>query len=154
MSAVNPNLVNKARGNGVAVGGKALTKPDFYVTSSGDVLPSTFYRYANSKYAPIKQAQNGLLPSKRGGTYVSFDKIDDAIIASDKLQIPYRPDYRVSGDTLNIIDRMAIPKGKWGEADYLEPLTRDFNKFGPGKATQIIINGDVPVYPKTIEKLR
>jgi len=94
------------------------------------------------------------LSAKKGGAYVSFDKYDDAIIASDKLQIPYRPDYRVSGDTLDVIDDISIPKGDWGRASYLEPLTKDFKKFGPGNATQIIIDGEVPVIPSTIEKLQ
>nr|HOO71405.1 hypothetical protein [Spirochaetota bacterium]HPI91269.1 hypothetical protein [Spirochaetota bacterium]HPR49929.1 hypothetical protein [Spirochaetota bacterium] len=56
-------------------------KPDFYVTPSGDAIPGEFHRYASSKHAPIKDAKSGTLPAKRGGTYVSFDKIDDGIVA-------------------------------------------------------------------------
>jgi len=97
--------------------------------------------------------QAGTLPAKRGGTYVSFDKIDDGIVASDKLQIPYRPDYRVSGNSLDIIDKMKIPNGKWGTADYPEPLTKDYKIYGPGKATQVIVDGPIPVDPGTITKL-
>jgi hypothetical protein len=129
-------------------------KPDFYVTEDGIILPSTFYRYGNSKYAPISEAKSGVLPAKRGGMYVSFDKMDDAVVASDKLQIPYRPDYRVSGDTLDVIENIKVPKGDWGRADYLEPVTKDFKKFGPGDVTQATIAGKVPVDPTTIEKLQ
>ena len=131
----------------------AKSRPDFYGTSDGNLWPGTFHRYANSKFAPMSDAKSGLIPQKRSGHYVSFDKIDDAVVASDKLQIPYRPDYRVSGDTLDIIDEIKIPKGDWGRADYLEPLTTDFKKFGPGNATQAIIKGKLPVDPTTIEKL-
>ncbi len=132
---------------------KAIPKPDYYVNSEGNALPSTFYRYAHSKYAPISNAKSGSLPAKRGGTYVSFDKLDDAIVASDKLQIPYRPDYRVAGDTIDVVDKISIPKGNQGRAEYPEPITQDFKKFGPGGVTQATIEGDVPVNPSTIEKL-
>ena len=66
---------------------------------------------------------------------------------------PYRPDYRVSGDSLNVLDNMRIPKGDWGRADYFEPITTDFRKFGPGKSTQVIIDGPFPVNASTIKKL-
>jgi len=98
-------------------------------------------------------AKTGILPAKRGGIYLSFDKIDDGIIASDKLQIPYRPDYRVSGNSLDIIDNMGVPNGNWGRAGYIEPLTVDFRKFGPGKATQIVADGPINVNPGSIKKL-
>ncbi|WP_198263023.1 RHS repeat-associated core domain-containing protein [sulfur-oxidizing endosymbiont of Gigantopelta aegis] len=129
------------------------SKPDYYVKSNGDVYPSAYYRYANSKYSSIEDVKTGMLPKKRGGTYVSFDKIDDSIVASDKLQIPYRPDYRVSGNTLDVIDDIEIPKGNWGQSEKLEPITSDFKKFGPGKATQAVIKGEVPVNPESLEKL-
>lgn len=61
---------------------------------------------------------------------IFFDKMDDAIIAQGKLQIPYRPEYRISFNTLNIIDDIHIPEGKWGTANYLEPIIRDFKMFG------------------------
>ncbi len=132
---------------------KANGKIDFYVTPNGQAVPAQFHRYANSKFAPMQDARAGTLPAKRGGTYVSFDKIDDGIVASDKLQIPYRPDYRVSGNSLDIIDKMKIPNGKWGTADYPEPLTKDYKIYGPGKATQVIVDGPIPVDPGTITKL-
>jgi hypothetical protein len=127
---------------------------DFYVDQSGQAVPGQFHRYSHSSYHPMSQAKSGMLPAKRGGTYVSFDKIDDAVIAQGKMQIPYRPDYRVSGNSLGVIDQMSVPKGSWGSADHLEPITKDFRKFGPGKATQVVIEGPVPVDPNSLTKLR
>ena len=61
---------------------------------------------------------------------------NNAVVMQGKLQIPYRPDYSVSGNTLDIIDNLLIPKGQWGQASHLEPLTKDFKNFGPGKVHQ------------------
>ncbi len=127
---------------------------DFYVDQSGQTVPGQFHRYSHSSYHPMSQAKSGMLPAKRGGTYVSFDKIDDAVIAQGKMQIPYRPDYRVSGNSLDVIDQMSVPKGNWGNADHLEPITKDFRKFGPGKATQVVIEGPVQIDPNSLTKLR
>jgi hypothetical protein len=131
-----------------AVGGA-----DFYVTPKGEAIPGKFYRYWFRRPDTLAQAKAGQLAAKEGGTYVSFDAIDDAIIAKGKLQIPYRPEYRVTGDTYSVLDRISIPRGKWGRADYLEPLAKDFPEFGPGRATQAIVEGPVPVDPDTIFKL-
>ena len=113
-------------------------KADFYVTPKGDVVPSTGYRYCSANNLAVQTAKDGYIEATNKGMYFSFDKIDDSIIAQGKLQIPYRPEYRISFDTLDIIDDIHIPKGDWGKADYLEPITKDFKKFGPGKATQAI----------------
>ena len=113
-------------------------KADFYVTPKGKVVPSTGYRYSFRNVAFIQNAKNGYINARSDGLYFSFDKIDDSIIAKGKLQIPYRPDYRVSFDTLDIIDDISIPKGKWGTADYLEPITKDYRDFGPGGVTQAV----------------
>lgn len=86
------------------------------------------------------------------GMYFSFDRINDAIIAQGKLQIPYRPEYRISFDILNIIDDISIPKGNLGKANYLESITRDFKNFGPEGATQAITYSKAS--SKKIYKLR
>jgi hypothetical protein len=81
-----------------AVGGA-----DFYVTPKGEAIPGKFYRYWFRRPDTLAQAKAGQLAAKEGGTYVSFDAIDDAIIAKGKLQIPYRPEYRVTGDTYSVL---------------------------------------------------
>ncbi|MHB1395126.1 MAG: RHS repeat-associated core domain-containing protein, partial [Clostridia bacterium] len=120
-------------------------RADFYVTPSGDAIPSTGYRYFARNPNVLQSAKNGVLPGKSSGTYFSFDKIDDAIVAQGKLQIPYRPEYRASFDTLKIIDDIKVPNGNWGRADYLEPITKDFLQFGPGKATQAVTTKPVDI---------
>ena len=69
--------------------------------------------------------------------------MDDAVVAQGKLQIPYRPEYRVDFNTLNIIDDVSIPHGEWGTAEHLEPITADFKKYGPGKASQAITYSEI-----------
>ena len=113
-------------------------RPDFYVAPNGDVIPATGYRYSARNVLLIQNAKKGYMVARSDGMYFSFDKIDDAIIAQGKLQIPYRPEYRISFDTLDILDDLHIPKGNWGRANYLEPITKDFKIFGPGGATQAV----------------
>lgn len=50
---------------------------------------------------------------------------------------------KASFDTLQIVDDIEIPKGKWGKADYLEPITKDFHEFGKGGATQAITHKEI-----------
>ena len=118
-------------------------KADFYVTPSGEAIPSTGYRYMSRNPEVVLSAQNGTLPAKNDGMYFSFDKMDDAIVAQGKLQIPYRPEYRISFDTLDIIDDISIPNGQWGQANYLEPITQDYKCFGPGGATQAVTYSEI-----------
>jgi len=114
-------------------------KADFYVTPNGTAFSSTGHRYFGDEKT-LNSAQQGILPAKENGMYFSFDKYDDALEAKDKLQIPYAPTYRASFDTLDNIDNFQIPKGKWNQADYFEPITKDFPNFGTGGATQGLIN--------------
>ncbi len=44
---------------------------------------------------------------------------------------------------IQIIDDIRIPYGSWNQADYLEPITRDFPQFGPGGATQAITDSAI-----------
>ena len=46
---------------------------------------------------------------------------------------------------VTIVDDVEIPKGKWGKADYLEPITKDFPEFGKGGATQAITHKEIKV---------
>lgn len=116
-------------------------------------MPSTGYRYSARNTSVIQNARKGYMVARNDGMYFSFDKIDDAIIAQGKLQIPYRPEYRLDFDTLNIINDIHIPKGKWGAAEYLESITKDFKAFGPGGATQVVTYSQIGSIKK-IFKLR
>lgn len=122
---------------------KGGLKADFYVKPNGDVIPSTGYRYSARNTTVIQNAKSGTIAARADGTYFSFDSFDDAVVAQGKLQIPYRPEYRIGFDTLDIIDDISIPNGKWGTASYLEPITNDFKNFGPGKATQAVTYSEI-----------
>lgn len=52
--------------------------------------------------------------------------------------MPHDAAIRLEFDTSQILDDVRIPKGAWGQADYLEPLTKDFPQFGEGGATQAV----------------
>lgn len=110
---------------------------DFYVTPSGDAVPATGYRYV-SKKAPYlnNMKKNMVIPANPDGTYISFNIYNTANPGA--LQVPHDASVKVSFDTLQIIDDLSIPYGNWGKASYLDPITKDFPKYGVGGATQAI----------------
>lgn len=81
------------------------------------------------------------IPSRIEGTYISFDKFDTP--APGKLQVPHDASIRGSFDTLQIIDDIRVPNGCWGDASWLEPITEDYDIYGPGGATQAITNHEI-----------
>ena len=56
------------------------------------------------------------------------------------LQVPHDASIRGSFDTLQIIDDIRIPKGVWGKASWLEPITKSYPEYGAGGATQAVTN--------------
>ncbi len=83
------------------------------------------------------------IPENPNGTYFSFDNYN--IANPEALQVPHDASVKVSFDTLQIIDDINIPYGKWGEALYLEPITKDFSEFGSGGATQVITHSEIVI---------
>ncbi|AEY67515.1 hypothetical protein Clo1100_3377 [Clostridium sp. BNL1100] len=119
--------------------GVTQAKPDFYVTPSGDAIPSTGYRYMSENAPYMKNLKESMtIPENPNGTYFSFNKYD--IANPGALQVPHDAAYRASFDTLQVIDDIRVPNGKWGQARHLEPLTKDFPQFGSGGASQVITN--------------
>ena len=115
---------------------------DFYVKPNGDVVPSKGYRYVSSKAEYLPEINKSMvIPENNKGTYFSFDKFD--IASPSKLQVPHDASIRLEFDTLQIIDNIRIPNGKWDTADYLEPITKDFKIYGKGGATQVITNESI-----------
>ena len=140
---VQQNYLNVMQQSGISsedmAGIEGVSNADFYVTPSGEAIPSTGYRYM-SQNAPYIDSlkENMTIPENPNGTYFSFDKYD--IANPGALQVPHDAAYRASFDTLQVIDDIKVPNGNWGKADYLEPLTNDFPQFGQGGATQVITN--------------
>jgi len=46
---------------------------------------------------------------------------------------------------LDYINDMSIPRGNWGQANYFEPIVRDFPQYGSGGATQAIVNNNINI---------
>jgi len=114
-----------------------LSHPDYYVTSDGDVIPSTGYRYsAGEKF--LESIKNGFLSARPDGTYFTFENFSEQAAARSALQMPYTPQLGASFDTLQIINDIQIPHGMYGTSSILEPITTDFPGFGVGGATQAI----------------
>jgi RHS repeat-associated protein len=114
-------------------------RPGFYARQDGTLVPSQGYRHVSSNAPYLADlVKTGRMPANSRGTYLSFTRIDDLSTAPGLLQVPHDAAIRIEFDTADIADELAIPRGKWGEADYLEPITKDFPEFGPGGATQAI----------------
>lgn len=149
------NVADDATGqlsNNAALRTSETLRPDFYVRPSGEVIPATGYRYSSGEQF-VATVENGFLPARTEGTYFSFNRYNTSSLARDQLQLPYSPEYGVSFDTLPIIDDIHIPHGMWGEAEYLEPLARDFPGWGAGGGTQAITYSPIPVNTRNLWRL-
>lgn len=121
--------------------GTPKPKTDFYVTPSGDVVPSTGYRYMDSKYT-----EKILETYKAPGSYFGFDKFNTGSEARNALQISTDwSDARLRGefDTLQVIDNIRIPLEKGGKGPFLEPITKSYPEFGTGGYRQVITNSEI-----------
>lgn len=100
-------------------------------------MPATGYRYMLAEASYMESLKNTMeIPANPSGTYITFDKFD--VPTPGRLQVPHDASIRGSFDTLQIIDDIRVPNGKWGQASWLEPITKDFPKYGPGGATQAL----------------
>ena len=123
---------------------KNATKADFYVKPNGDAVPSTGYRYMSENNKHLGEVKNTMtISANPDGTYFTFD--DFSSPNPGALQVPHDASVKVSFDTLQVIDDIEIPKGKWGSADYLEPIIKDYPEYGPGGATQVITHQQISV---------
>lgn len=117
--------------------GSSSVKTDFYVKPNGEIVPATGYRYMPAEASYMDSLKNTMeIPANPSDTYITFDKFD--VPTPGRLQVPHDAAIRGSLDTLQIIDDIRIPNGKWGQASWLEPITKDFPKYGPGGATQAL----------------
>ena len=117
--------------------GKTSVKTDFYVKPNGEIVPATGYRYMPAEASYMDSLKNTMeIPANPSGTYITFDKFD--VPTPSRLQVPHDASIRGSFDTLQIIDDIRVPNGKWGQASWLEPITKDFPKYGHGGATQAL----------------
>lgn len=88
-------------------------------------MPATGYRYMPAEASYMESLKNTMeIPANPSGTYITFDKFD--VPTPGRLQVPHDASIRGSFDTLQIIDDIRVPNGKWGQASWLEPITKDF----------------------------
>lgn len=116
-------------------------KTDFYVRPNGEIIPAKAYRYVPST-APYREelVRTGRVPENSNGTYLSFNKYDQPGIARDRLQLYEKNDaaIRIELDTKQVLEDVRILRGRYGTADHLEPLTKDYPEYGVGRATQAV----------------
>lgn len=112
------------------------TRPSFYVTADGTAIPATGYRAVGGSSVP--QAEAGNIMSGSGTTYITFTDISgmSGSQAGSVLQLPFTPTYYATFDTLQIIDDLSIPGGRWNTLATPEPITTTFPNFGVGGASQ------------------
>lgn len=134
-----------------AVAATPANRPMFYVNSAGEAIPSTGYKYIDTNSAELGVIKStGSLPARsvERPHYMTFDNFDDSATAIDRLQVPSQFNdgrYKVTFDTLQTVDELKVPNGRWGEADYLEPMTNDFPEFGQGGASQAVYTKPIKV---------
>jgi hypothetical protein len=85
----------------------------------------------------------GRIPPGSKGNYLSFNKYTGQEVPGGKVQMPGQARYRAEFDMKPYIDNVRIPNGDYGKATYLEPIAEDFPKYGPGGATQAIVEHDI-----------
>ena len=129
--------LNAQREAGAGKSGTSSVKTDFYVKPNGGIVPATGYRYMPAEASYMESLKNTMeIPANPSGTYITFDKFD--VPTPGRLQVPHDASICGSFDTLQIIDDIRVPNGKWGQASWLEPITKVFPKYGPGGATQAL----------------
>ncbi|MBD5546187.1 MAG: hypothetical protein HDQ97_02075 [Lachnospiraceae bacterium] len=117
---------------------KGSSRTDFYVTPSGDVVPSTGYRYMSSS-----NASDALNTGKQYTTYIGFDKFDSALQARDAFQVsPNWSDCKVRGtfDTLQVIDDMYVPTTLGNTTSIPEPFAISYPEYGNGGIQQFRVD--------------
>jgi hypothetical protein len=119
-------------------------KTDFYVRPNGEVIPAKGYRYVSSNSQNLNEIiETGKTLPNEKGTYITFDKFTSGSEAKNNLQLSPRSDgtIRLEFDTKQIMDDIKIPNGKYGSANYLEPITKDYPELGQGGGSQAITGG-------------
>jgi hypothetical protein len=126
----------------------------FYVRQNGDVIPATGYRVFGGE-SNVEEALSGTIAS-RNPTYITFNDISNLSPEEAKglLQLPRAPTHGVKFDTLQIIDDIKIPNGKWNTNGAAEAITSTFPEWGSGGGTQAITNKAINVKSADIFNLK
>ncbi len=133
--------------------GLSCKEVDFYVGSNEQVIPSTGYRAFGGE-SNVNEALSGTI-SPRDPTYITFDDITNMNPDEAKsfMQLPRSPTHAVEFDTLQVIDDIKTPDGKWNTNGIPEPITETFPEWGAGGATQAITNKPIKIDSSKIVEL-
>jgi hypothetical protein len=150
---------------GTATGIKSLsnknanTKPDFYVSPKGETLPTTGYRYSDSRFADSTH-KNMASPGTPQGHYIGFEKLDSASQVQDKYQVSKDwSDSKVRGefDTLQLYDqengkwKANVPTGRGNTLEFPEPYTKTYPEYGKGGYQQYVTDPNIPITYDKVE---
>ena len=95
------------------------SKADFYVTPSGEAIPSTGYRYISENAPYLDDMTNSMsIPANADETYFSFNNYN--VANPGALQVTHDASVKVSFNTLQIIDDISVPYGNLEKASYFE----------------------------------
>ena len=116
---------------------------DFYVTPDGIAMPSTAYRYMDTRYT-----SRTISSMSAPGSYFTFTKFDTAASARGGLQIDpiaFRNDAHLRGtfDTLQLGNNWYVPKSFGGDGLDFEPITNSYPHLGPGGHPQLKTKKDI-----------
>jgi hypothetical protein len=114
-----------------------------------DKISTIGYRYV-SGFSDLQGQGWKFTANADKGWYCTLDEFSSPGTAAAKLQIPLLNSnaarYRVEFDILPLKDHALVPYGRWDNAEWLEPLARDFPEFGEGGASQFLIKGqEIPI---------
>lgn len=112
--------------------------------SDGTAIPATGYRAIGGD-ANVTEAGSGVIDA-RNPTYLTFDNIMDLPpeTVKDLLQLPRLPTHSVSFDTVQILDDIRVPGGRWNTTEIPEPVAQTFPEWGGG-GTQAITNSPIKI---------
>ena len=75
------------------------------------------------------------------GLYCTFDSFDESLAAKSRLQLPTANTarYRIEFETLPLKQNAYVPYGRLDNAEWFEPIARDFPELGNGGGSQFLI---------------
>lgn len=141
-------IVQKWGDDGMAILNKS-TVHNFDDIANEIIKGKTAYRHIGSSAPYLQQMKvSGKIPARTGTdfTYYSLDKIDDPLIAIDKMQLNSAGTdavWRAEFEATQLLNKSKFPTAKWNNADYIEVLTRSYPEFGLGGASQFITQSEI-----------
>ena len=131
--AARPRVSEVLRAPQPTVGG---TRPGFYVTPDGVVVPSTAYRAIGG--SAVNDARTTGVIEPRNPTYFTFDNILEMPpgYVQNLLQLSRTPSHVATFDTLQIMPDIRTPTANWNRGTVPEPFAVSNPQWGTGGGSQ------------------